>query len=363
MNTDYLESSKKQFEYYKMLGDKAISQLPDDKLFWQYNAESNSIATIVNHLHGNMLSRWTDFLTTDGEKEWRQRDAEFENGIANKDELLLKWNEGWNCLFTALNSLQLNDLSTIIYIRNQGHTVTEAINRQLAHYPYHVGQMVFIGKMICNEKWISLSIPKGNSKNYNLEKFSKAKRKEHFTEEFIEKRITINNEEYQILNTTTADLERIYWLFEEAIAYQKRNNYVGWNSYDKDFIKLDIEQKLQFKVCTGNDMLCIFSICFNDELIWRTREKGDAIYLHRIVVNPNFKGQKQFEKVLAWAIKFAKERQVSYLRMDTWADNSHIINYYKSYGFKFLENYTTPNTLNLPLQHRNLNVALLEMKL
>jgi hypothetical protein len=187
MNTTYLESVKKQFEYYKMLGDKTIDQLPDDKLYWQYNDESNSIAIIVKHLSGNMLSRWTDFLTSDGEKEWRHRDEEFENDIKNKTELIKKWNDGWNCFFNTLSALQEADLSKITYIRNEGHTVLEAINRQLAHYPYHIGQMVFIGKMICNEKWVSLSIPKGNSNTYNAEKFSKEKHKEHFTEEFLKK--------------------------------------------------------------------------------------------------------------------------------------------------------------------------------
>lgn len=187
MNTNYLESVKKQFEYYKMLGDKTIAQLPDEKLFWQYNNESNSIATIVKHLSGNMLSRWTDFLSTDGEKEWRNRDAEFDNDATTKTEVLKTWENGWACLFNALNALVEQDLSKTIYIRNQGHSVMEAINRQLAHYPYHVGQMVFIGKMICSEKWISLSIPKGNSAAYNAAKFSKLKHDEHFTEEFLKK--------------------------------------------------------------------------------------------------------------------------------------------------------------------------------
>jgi len=187
MNTNYLDSVKNQFEYYKMLGDKTFAQLPEDKLFWQYNDESNSIAIIVNHLSGNMLSRWTDFLTSDGEKEWRNRDQEFENSIKTKEELLKKWNEGWTCFFNALSTLKEDDLSTIIYIRNQGHTVLEAINRQLAHYPYHVGQIVFIGKMICNQKWTSLSIPKGNSSAFNAEKFAKEKHREHFTNEFLNK--------------------------------------------------------------------------------------------------------------------------------------------------------------------------------
>ncbi len=171
----YLQSARKQFGYYKMLGDKTFAQLPDEKLFWQYNGNSNSIGTIVKHLWGNMRSRWTDFLTSDGEKEWRKRDAEFDNDIQSREELLQKWKEGWDCLFTAIDSLNDADLETIIYIRNQGHTVTEAINRQLAHYAYHVGQIVFLGKMLANNNWTSLSIPKGNSNQYNADKFSRPK--------------------------------------------------------------------------------------------------------------------------------------------------------------------------------------------
>jgi hypothetical protein len=175
MDNNFLESAIKQFEYYKSLGEKTFHQIDEQKLFWQYNNESNSLATIVKHLNGNMLSRWTDFLTTDGEKNWRDRDAEFENNIQSKEELINKWNEGWNCLFNALKSLTADDLNKLIYIRNQGQTVTEAINRQLCHYSYHVGQIVFIGKMVCNEKWASLSILKGNSTNYNQDKFSQQK--------------------------------------------------------------------------------------------------------------------------------------------------------------------------------------------
>jgi hypothetical protein len=184
-NNDFLESVLKQFEYYKKLGDQTFAQLNEEQLFWQFNEESNSIAMIVKHLSGNMLSRWTDFLTSDGEKEWRNRDNEFLNDIKSKSELLAKWNEGWQCLFDAIKPLTAADLSKIIYIRNQGHTVTEAINRQLAHYPYHVGQLVFIGKMLCNDNWKSLSIPKGDSKTYNDEKFSQPKERKHFTEQYL----------------------------------------------------------------------------------------------------------------------------------------------------------------------------------
>jgi len=135
-----------------------------------------------------MLSRWTDFLTTDGEKEWRNREAEFDNDLQDRTELMSKWKEGWDCLFKALNSVNTDNLNTTVYIRNQGHTITEAIIRQLAHYSYHVGQIVFIGKMAKDDKWVSLSIPRGKSKNYNEEKFSKPKRKEHFTDDVLKKK-------------------------------------------------------------------------------------------------------------------------------------------------------------------------------
>ncbi len=185
MTNDFLNSVKKQFEYYKMLGDKTFAQLSDEQLFWQYNQESNSIGTIVKHLWGNMLSRWTNFLTTDGEKEWRKRDEEFNDDIENRGELLTKWNEGWQCLFEAINPLNEIHLTEEIYIRNQGHTVVEAINRQLAHYSYHVGQIVFIGKMLCNDTWTSLSVPRGVSKEYDADKFSKPRHKQHFTDEYL----------------------------------------------------------------------------------------------------------------------------------------------------------------------------------
>ncbi|MBE7173443.1 MAG: DUF1572 family protein [Williamsia sp.] len=186
MHLDYLNSVKKQFEYYKMLGEKAIQQTPDDQLCWQFNEESNSIATIVKHLHGNMLSRWTDFLTTDGEKESRNRDGEFEwESGCSRQEIMQLWDEGWACLFNALDPLTEADLTRTIWIRNMGHTVMEAINRQLAHYPYHVGQIIFIGKMVCDHNWVSLSIPRGNSKQYNTQKFAQPKRTEHFTDEFL----------------------------------------------------------------------------------------------------------------------------------------------------------------------------------
>lgn len=185
--TNYLESVKKQFLYYKTLGEKAMEQLEPEQLFVSVNEDTNSIAVIVNHLVGNMLSRWTDFLTTDGEKEWRYRDAEFEEIFTTKPELLALWEKGWKCLFDALNSLKPEQLVEIIYIRNEGHTVIEAINRQLAHYPYHIGQIVFYAKMLKKTEWQSLSIPKNKSNNYNADKFSKEKSIKNFTDDELKK--------------------------------------------------------------------------------------------------------------------------------------------------------------------------------
>jgi len=186
--SNYMESVTKQFQYYKQLGDRTFEQLNDEELFVKDSDAENSIANIVFHLYGNMMSRWTDFLTTDGEKDFRDRDSEFEDVLINRDEMLKFWNKGWECLFTALDTINTENFQTIIYIRNMGHSITEAINRQLAHYSYHVGQIVLIGKSVKKENWVSLSIPKGDSKKYNKEKFSRDKRRAHFTDEFIVKK-------------------------------------------------------------------------------------------------------------------------------------------------------------------------------
>lgn len=182
---NYPESVTREFQYYKLLGEKTFEQLQEKDLFWQYNPESNSIAIIVNHLWGNMKSRWTDFLTSDGEKEWRDRDMEFESVIKTRDELVTRWNEGWQCLFDALASINESNFDSEVSIRNQVHTAVEAINRQLAHYSFHIGQIVFIGKMVKADQWQSLSIPKGESEAFNKEKFSQKKRREHFTDEVL----------------------------------------------------------------------------------------------------------------------------------------------------------------------------------
>lgn len=183
MEENYLNSAIKQFEYYKALGDKTFAQLRDEDLFWQFNAESNSIAITVNHLWGNMMSRWTDFLTSDGEKQWRERDLEFESVISTRQQMLDKWEEGWKCLFDALASINNENFYTEVFIRNQSHTVVDAINRQMMHYAYHVGQIVSIGRMIRGAEWTSLSIPKGKSKEFNQNKFNQGKHHGHFTDD------------------------------------------------------------------------------------------------------------------------------------------------------------------------------------
>ena len=180
--SSYIESSKKQFLYYKTLAEKAMAQLQPEQLFYTPNDDTNSIALIVKHIVGNMLSRWTDFLTTDGEKEWRNRDDEFQYPYTDVDTTMQEWERAWVVLFTALDTVTPDNLGSIIYIRNEGHTVVEAINRQLAHYPYHVGQIVFYAKMLKRSGWQSLSIPKNNSAQYNSGKFAQEKQARNFTD-------------------------------------------------------------------------------------------------------------------------------------------------------------------------------------
>lgn len=167
LGKEYLSTVIRRLKYYKDLGDKAFDQLDEKDLHYQFNAESNSIAIIVQHMAGNMFSRFTNFLTEDGEKEWRHRDQEFESHHYTKHQLIDLWERGWRCLFDTLESLYEDDLQKTITIRNEGLTVIDAINRQLAHYPYHIGQILFIGKMLKGENWKNLSIPKGQSQHYN----------------------------------------------------------------------------------------------------------------------------------------------------------------------------------------------------
>lgn len=165
--TGFLKDCIKRFKYYKDLADKTFEQLSSKDLFYKPNAESNSIAIIVQHINGNMLSRFTNFLTEDGEKEWRKRDEEFAEVQMSSTDALELWEKGWACLFNALESLQPADLTKTIYIRTEPLLVYDAILRQLAHYPHHVGQILYIGKMIKGKDWKTLSIPVGGSKAFN----------------------------------------------------------------------------------------------------------------------------------------------------------------------------------------------------
>ncbi|MEP6512517.1 MAG: DUF1572 family protein [Parafilimonas sp.] len=161
----FLKDSIKRFRADKALADKTFAQLEEKDFFYQPSSESNSIAIIIQHLHGNMMSRWTNFLTEDGEKSWRQRDAEFEPSAPNKSKLLSLWEAGWHCVFTALEQLEPADLMKTIYIRNEPLTVCDAIIRQIAHYAYHVGQIIFVGKIIKDANWQTLSIAKRKAMN------------------------------------------------------------------------------------------------------------------------------------------------------------------------------------------------------
>lgn len=163
----FLESALKEFRDYKALGDKTFAQLEEKDFHFQPNEECNSIAIIIQHLHGNMLSRWTNFLNEDGEKQWRQRDDEFEMHSFNKEQLLKLWEEGWQVVLATIESLKSEDLSKTIFIRSKPLSVVAAVNRQLAHYSSHVGQIVMLGKIIKGKSWQTLSIPKGQSKVFN----------------------------------------------------------------------------------------------------------------------------------------------------------------------------------------------------
>jgi hypothetical protein len=165
--TSYLEDSVGVFRYYKKLAERAMEQVTDEQLFLAENEECNSIALIVKHMVGNMRSRWTDFLTSDGEKANRNRDSEFIDPPATRAELMKVWDEGWACLFGALEPLGEEDLARTITIRGEAHSVMQAVNRQLAHYPYHVGQIVLLAKQFADEKWTALTVPRNKSTEFN----------------------------------------------------------------------------------------------------------------------------------------------------------------------------------------------------
>ena len=165
--TSYIEDSLSLFRYYKKLGEGAMAQVTDEQLLAALDPEMNSIAQIVKHMAGNMRSRWTDFLTSDGEKPDRHRDSEFEQPPATRQALMEMWEAGWKCIFTALEPLSDSDLGRTVLIRGEAHSVMQAVNRQLAHYAYHAGQIVFLAKHLHHEGWKSLSVPRGQSGKFN----------------------------------------------------------------------------------------------------------------------------------------------------------------------------------------------------
>jgi ribosomal protein S18 acetylase RimI-like enzyme len=167
----------------------------------------------------------------------------------------------------------------------------------------------------------------------------------------------------EVINTEVNDLGQIFELFEHSINYQEKKGYPVWRNYDKNSIIKDIEDKNQFKVVVDSKTAIVFSVRYTDKVIWRDLDKGNSIYLHRIVVNPEFKGQKLFGTILDWVIEHSKQKGLSSIRMDTWAANPTIINYYRSFGFTIIENYTTPDSEELPVHNRNLALTLLEYKL
>jgi hypothetical protein len=163
----YLKDSLDVLRYYKKLGENAIAQCPDTGLTAEFDEQSNSIATVVKHLHGNMISRWTDFLNSDGEKPTRDRDGEFEKPPQTRAEILDLWDAGWKCVFAALEPLHDADLTKTVTIRGEEHSIMQAINRQVAHYPYHIGQIAFLARHYAGENWKSLTIPKNKSQEFN----------------------------------------------------------------------------------------------------------------------------------------------------------------------------------------------------
>lgn len=167
---------------------------------------------------------------------------------------------------------------------------------------------------------------------------------------------------HAIINTEVSDLPLVFELFEHSITYQEQRGYPVWKNYDKDAIRKDVEDKNQYKVVIDSAVGIVFSVGYTDKIIWRELDKGDSIYLHRIVVNPDCKGKKLFGAILDWAIAHLKEKKLRSIRMDTWAANPTIINYYRSFGFSVIENYTTPNTEELPVHNRNLSLTLLEFR-
>jgi GNAT superfamily N-acetyltransferase len=171
------------------------------------------------------------------------------------------------------------------------------------------------------------------------------------------------NRVHTIENTMPEDLNFVYMLFDQSIVYQAENGYPVWKNYDKDALIRDVENKHQYKITIDDLIAMVFSVCYSDKILWREMERNDSIYLHRIVVNPKFKGQRLFGVILEWAIRHAKNKGLKFIRMDTWADDANIIAYYKGFGFYFVEVFNTPDIPELPVHNRNIPLALLQYDL
>lgn len=173
----------------------------------------------------------------------------------------------------------------------------------------------------------------------------------------------ISSKDYIIENSDASDLDDIHLLFEEVIRNQEQKGLPAWKHFDKNVLWGDVKDGNHYKITIGQTIAIVFSVRYSDPVIWRQKENGDAIYLHRIVSNPKLKGQQLFSFVLEWTIAHAKQKDLRFVRMDTWANNDRLIDYYKKFGFDIVENFTTPNSLDLPSHNRNLSLVLLEMQL
>jgi GNAT superfamily N-acetyltransferase len=171
----------------------------------------------------------------------------------------------------------------------------------------------------------------------------------------------IINKDCKIIKADLSDFTMVCWLFDEAIKFQKSNNYVGWEKYDIQFILKDIQEGNLFKLINEQQVVAIFSICFTDNLIWKELDNNKSLYVHRVITNPNFRGNNSFSYVLEWLVNYAKSKSLNAIRMDTWFDNPRLIQLYKTYGFVQIRDYVTENSDALPIQHRNLHVSLLEL--
>ncbi len=168
---------------------------------------------------------------------------------------------------------------------------------------------------------------------------------------------------HRIIHTNASDLPLVFELFDQSVQYQEANGHISWKNYDKKALERDVAEGNQYKIMIDDQVAMVFSVCYADPIIWREMEKGDAVYLHRIVVNSGFKGQRLFGKLLEWTKEHAASKKLRFVRMDTWASNESIIRYYQSFGFRFVEFFTTPDSTELPVHNRKLDLALLELDL